>query len=380
EWISEHVPSGILIMNGRRNVVFANRVARTWLGFEGHDNPEDFFAWCRQGFECRPEKAWALARTGMLGSGERLNLVKPAREDAESSETTLRIFSIDSLPLSAGEETHRVFFMRDATADLEQHHSLWSLKSAIDHKMRTPLNGLLGTLELLATDEGDFDEEERREFLRTALDSALRLSDTFQGLEQLTSLAVRRFPGGDGVQVAEIEAMVRKVARESHIAQLDYFRRTHDVGSICLDSRRLEIILRELFENSYKFHPRHDPHLIVRLQERDNKLRLTICDNGRWVKHSQIDQVLMPFFQAEDAYTGEISGGGLGLPAVARMMWSEGGEVEVFNREDKPGFGVHLILPRDPADIVSPSEAPPSAAETETETEPETVSSNSPFA
>jgi nitrogen fixation/metabolism regulation signal transduction histidine kinase len=52
-----------------------------------------------------------------------------------------------------------------------------------------------------------------------------------------------------------------------------------------------------------------------------------------------------PYSQGEKSFTGEAKGMGLGLAAVAAMVWEVGGTCRARNRADGPGVTIELVLP-----------------------------------
>ena len=112
----------------------------------------------------------------------------------------------------------------------------------------------------------------------------------------------------------------------------------------------LEIILIELFENAYKFHPTNSPQVTVALQHgRPGYVILRCEDDGVALAPTQIEQIWKPFYQAEAGFSGDLPGSGIGLPLIATIVIGAGGHVHFYNRNPGPGIAVELTLPLLPA-------------------------------
>jgi len=106
------------------------------------------------------------------------------------------------------------------------------------------------------------------------------------------------------------------------------------------------MILHELFENSHKFHPAHDPHIEISLAQTDAKfIDLRVADDGLTLTPEQLSWAWLPYVQGEKDFTGELPGMGLGFPMVATLVWKAGGDLWLRNRYDGPGLVVEMRIP-----------------------------------
>jgi signal transduction histidine kinase len=113
-----------------------------------------------------------------------------------------------------------------------------------------------------------------------------------------------------------------------------------------LNHQSAEVLLREVLENTQKFHPTRAPTVHIALECADaNTLLLRVGDNGPGVPADQLDLVWQPYFQGERSFTGQVEGMGLGLALVARIVYATGGRCAVANRPDGPGLLVTIHLP-----------------------------------
>ncbi len=114
---------------------------------------------------------------------------------------------------------------------------------------------------------------------------------------------------------------------------------------IPLSEQALEQILRELLNNSKKFHPQNNPKLELILSIVPDGVRLQICDDGLTLSPQQLDKMWVPYYQAEKYFSGQVPGMGLGLSMVVSTIWSVGGTCHAYNQPNGPGLIVELTLP-----------------------------------
>jgi two-component system cell cycle sensor histidine kinase/response regulator CckA len=101
------------------------------------------------------------------------------------------------------------------------------------------------------------------------------------------------------------------------------------------------------------------PHVVFRLRDAADELRLEIEDNGEGMRSSQIARLGEPFFTTKAPDRGT----GLGVATAFRVIRDHGGRMDFASR---PGAGtkVSVALPRAPAAPAEPEarDAPPAAA------------------
>lgn len=107
------------------------------------------------------------------------------------------------------------------------------------------------------------------------------------------------------------------------------------------DSLRMEMVFRNLFENSLAASA--DPvRVAIRCEHSDDAcVEIRVSDNGPGLTAEQRDRLFEPFFTTKSAGTG------LGLPIVRRIVQAHGGEIEVGEPDaDSPGASFVLRFPR----------------------------------
>jgi len=361
DWVLDQADEGYLMLNEQEEIVYANSQARLYL-----DLPMDQVEQVRAHFlevaegiyHFEPKQAWENWPNPAVGEVPRY-LVRP--ESASSKPFWLRV---SNLNLPTGVDIQQLIALRDVTEQMELQRDVWRFHSMIFHKLRTPIAVMMNSLELLVRHAAKLTPEKNTEVAQRALGAGRRLQS---GVEDI--LKYLKSPGmaepGTGFNVANLEQLVNRISGEIGINSLATagMNKLGDTR-IKLSDQALETIVWEVLENAQKFHPEHNPEVQVFAFRMDSaEVGIWIGDNGQTLSPEQLMQVWTPYYQGEKAFTGEISGMGLGLPMVASIVWGVGGRCRMYNRPGEPGVIVELILP---IAEDAPQEQPPQPEHTAT--------------
>ncbi|MCF7936061.1 MAG: PAS domain-containing protein [Synergistales bacterium] len=222
----------------------------------------------------------------------------------------------------------------------------------MSHEFRTPLNGIVGMLQLLETTDPD---DEQAEYLQLALTSSSRLTRLLSDLLDIANAETGRleihpapFDIRDAVDpVVELFAVT---AREKGIA-LRSFLDPDLPPSLTGDAARVRQVLFNLVANSVRFTDSGTVSLDVSSRPGESGGALPVCftvaDTGCGIPQERLEAMFHPFVQADDAYNRHHEGPGLGLSLSRRLVERMGGTIDM---ESAPGQGttVRVVLPFDP--------------------------------
>lgn len=338
QWAVEHAADGYVRTNHTDEIIFANARARLWLGLaskESTDAREIFLAAARRGFTCEPSSRWQDWPAERSMNNAPLLLIRPETNTARALyiEVSGRA-NTDGWLLRLNDVTERI------TARLDHR----SFQAMVSHKLRTPLNAMLGGFELLSDPE-TLSREEVAELAGMARDGAVRLLGAVDDVLRFATLSQRSLPN-PGFKIDRLEGLVRSVTTSLALSKV-----TVEIAGDTLRTKigcasdTLEWILYELLENAKKFHPRGMPTVQVAAKCVGGNVCLSVTDDGATISPEQLAHAGTPFYQGEKTFTGEVPGMGLGLASVAVALWQDGGSFRVLNRNDAPGVCVELIWP-----------------------------------
>jgi signal transduction histidine kinase len=227
---------------------------------------------------------------------------------------------------------------------LEEMRLASALKSefvgAISHELRSPLNVMLGYLEMLLDRElGPLTTAQADALLRTQRHS-LALLEMISALLDLNRLEAGRLPV-DRAPVA-VGALLEEIR---HQLPEDWCRPEVELRLavapglpvIETDARKLKTVIRNLVHNALKFTERGHVTLAATLTP-DGELAITVTDTGSGIPPDAIDRIFDMFHQVPGAGGGGV---GLGLHIVRRFIEVLGGRVSV---ESEVGVGTRFAI------------------------------------
>lgn len=216
--------------------------------------------------------------------------------------------------------------------------------TSISHEIRSPLNGIVGTLSIL---ERSTLSEQQHELVVTARQSSGFLLSIINNL-----LDFSRIEAGQlelSYEQAEILPMLDQVLLTINFRAQEKRLKLHTLvaadvpRSMSLDVVRVQQILINLLANAVKFTSRGEVY--VRMERRAEMLVIAVWDTGKGIpKENQLD-IFMPFIQVR----AHDNGSGLGLAIASRLANLMGGEI-LLDSQVGVGSTFALLLPmRDPS-------------------------------
>ena len=221
----------------------------------------------------------------------------------------------------------------------------------VSHEVRTPLNGVIGTAELLGqtgltTVQRDHVHVigESAEALLVILNDILDFSKIEAGMLDIERRVLHlRDHVGDVLKSLASRASGKDLELASDVSA--------DVADTVLgDPDRLRQVLCNLVGNAIKFTERGEVVLRVRQHEatdEDVALCFEVVDTGIGVPPDKQDVIFQEFVQADSSTTRRYGGTGLGLAIASRLIGAMGGQISLSSEVGKGstfGFTIRLGL------------------------------------
>jgi CheY-like chemotaxis protein len=342
EWVVDQALDGYVLVTPADELVYANAQALRLLGLPPEIDSAiglPFLPLAQTQYQCEPASAWAdwPHQTPIDLLRERW-LVRP-----ESPHAPALWLAVTILEAPGGVEARRLIRLRDVTAEINQQQEMWAFHALVSHKLRTPLMALLAGADLLAEHASQLTPAEVAEAAGSVRYGARRLSAQIDDIIRFLEAPGAAGRAG-GFEVARLPELIELVRAEVGAAGVRVMLDSALADSrLTLSLNATELIARELLENARKFHPRQQPQIEVSASLLDGgRVRLRFVDDGRWLPTEVLARVWQPYFQVEKYFTGQQPGMGLGLPMVAALVWSTGGQCRLYNRDDAPGVVVEV--------------------------------------
>lgn len=239
------------------------------------------------------------------------------------------------------------------------------LLAVMSHEMRTPLNGILGTLELLQATELTDRQRNFGESMRTSGQMLLRHVNDVLDVSRMDaeiSEAAR-----DPFDLVALVHSVRK-SLESQAKARGNKLKVKFLGpvprQVLGDRGRLEQVLVNLLGNATKFTENGRITIEVEATPGSDDVELRVIDTGIGIEEAELEHIFEDFVTLDASYSRSTEGTGLGLGIARRLVDVLGGEIGVESEiGDGSVFWVRVPLPADPGQSTSePDEAMPLTA------------------
>ncbi len=210
-----------------------------------------------------------------------------------------------------------------------QNAELEAFDHTVAHDLQNPLALVVGFADLLLTQDDDITEEERARALDLVVHNARRMSSIIQELLMLSSVR-KRDVETHPLDMAEIvqNALDRlRFLIQQHKAQINLpesWAVARGYGPW------IEEVWENFISNALKYGGTPPEIKLGSTVLADGRIQFWIRDNGQGIPAEKQDQLFIPFTKLSEVY---ITGHGLGLSIVCRIMEKLGGEVAVESRQ-----------------------------------------------
>ena len=211
------------------------------------------------------------------------------------------------------------------------------LLAVMSHEMRTPLNGVLGTLQLLAAT--DLNERQRKfvnvmdmsgKMLLEHVNNVLDISRADAGKVEVS---LEEFDAVDLTQ-SVVDSLRNSAGERGNTLSVSVLNTGY--RRVIGDQVRLRQILVNLLGNAIKFTQNGQIAVEVEPIYEDGEIEFRVIDSGIGIADDDIGRIFEDFVTLDTSYGREVEGTGLGLGIVKRLVKLLNGEIGV---ESEPGEG-----------------------------------------
>jgi PAS domain S-box-containing protein len=218
--------------------------------------------------------------------------------------------------------------------------------STISHEFRTPLAGILLSVDMLTRYFDRLTTEKRLSELskiRVRVNELTDLMNDFLSQSESQS-AVGRF-NPQTMDIAElcrnISAEMEFIASATSRARIIRNINVHE-AMVSGDMKLLRYVIRNLVTNAIKYSPKDEP-ITVDVYCEPESVVIAVSDRGIGIPAEELPNLFTPFFRASNTTT--ISGTGIGLSIVKEFVEAHHGTVSVASRQNEGStFTVRLPL------------------------------------
>lgn len=209
--------------------------------------------------------------------------------------------------------------------------------SNISHELKTPLNVILGAIQLLSLSDNALInytvEAKLSKYLKTMKQNCYRLVRLVNNLVDMSKFDSGYFKldlhNHDIVNVVEgITLSVVDYAKNKGIELL--FDTNIEEREMAIDLDKIERIMLNLLSNAIKFTD-EGGHILVNLCDKENKIVISIKDNGTGIPADKLNFIFERFGQVDKTLARNKEGSGIGLSLVKSIVDMHEGNIEVLS-------------------------------------------------
>jgi PAS domain S-box-containing protein len=193
----------------------------------------------------------------------------------------------------------------------------------MSHELRTPLNAVIGFSEVMKTElMGPLGSDLYRGYAKDIHDSASHLLAIINDILDISSIesGVHRLKESLLSPEEVCRSVEKLMSGRMDWAGIQLVVSTKGVtGGLWADNRLLKQMLLNLVSNAVKFSPSNTRILLSVTQTGDRSIQFAVTDQGIGIAPADIERILRPFEQVENAWTRGHDGVGLGLALVQSM-------------------------------------------------------------
>ena len=224
----------------------------------------------------------------------------------------------------------------------------------ISHELRTPMNGVIATAELLNDTSLSKSQKDLVSIIMSSGESLMEILDKIFDLNKMRSGKLKlnqiSFPWKESVS-GTLEQLSYQAGKKKLI--LKFFFDPALPLFVKGDPYRLNQVIINLGNNAIKFCDKGEIVVSVEKDSEDDKeirFHFSVADCGIGIPREKIDQIFEPFIQADGSQTRKYGGAGLGtsisknlVEMMGGIIWAESPNPNAI--KDTIGSVFHFIIP-----------------------------------
>ncbi|WP_193186761.1 sensor histidine kinase [Nisaea sediminum] len=229
----------------------------------------------------------------------------------------------------------------------------------MSHELRTPLNAIIGFSEILTGQLfGKMENDRYLDYAKDINETGKHLLTVLNDLLDISRIEAGFVKLDEGV--IDIRRMLKSCARMlgDRVAEASLDLKLDipgDLPALFGDETRLRQVLINLLINSVKFTPRGGTIHMRALLADDGGINIEVEDTGVGISPEDLERVMEPFQQAEQALSRRYGGVGLGLSLARNLTELHGGTITLMSEQGSWTI-IRIHLPADRVRAYPPSE------------------------
>jgi PAS domain S-box-containing protein len=218
--------------------------------------------------------------------------------------------------------------------------------SILAHDLRGPINGILALIEMVSEDFDEIDRDELRNMISGMNSSATNVKRLLDNLLEWAGMQQGKInyqPASINVAKA-IENAVNLTMNQAMLKGQEIAFENNPLHQVLADPHMLDSTLRNLISNAMKFTPKGGKIIISSKERDDNKLQISIKDNGIGMDKAILQKLFLVDEKTNRIGTEGEPSAGLGLILCKDFVLKNRGEIWAESQVNI-GSTFHFTLP-----------------------------------
>jgi len=237
--------------------------------------------------------------------------------------------------------------LRDRVKEIEEYNNLKAqFLSTMSHELKTPLNIILGCIQLLETFQVNTNEELHKKYnkyIKMQKQNSFRLLRLINNIVDINKLEENNLvinPSNNDI-VKVVEDITLSVVEYTRLKNINVVFDTEvEEKIIGFDIDMMERIILNLLSNAIKF-TEGGGTIEVNIYDGEDSVAISIKDNGIGIPEDKLQMIFDRFTQVDNSLRRRSEGSGIGLSLVKSLAELHGGSVSV---ESRIGYGSEFIV------------------------------------
>lgn len=257
-------------------------------------------------------------------------------------------FTPQEIRASVENITKQIFLKRmTQTLNNTGKHIRFQFLSVLSHELKAPLNAIDGYLKMIKERQFGNSVDAYEEMLDRSMERIKGMRQLILDLLDLTKIETGKPTQKlETVNVKKIIQIAVDTIRPYAIQKdVDVYINSNENIEMKADPGEIEIIMNNLISNAVKYN-KTGGRVDIFLEKKEDKLKITVSDTGIGLKEDDKEKIFDDFVRIKSNQTREVTGSGLGLSIVKKIVDMYQGSIDVQSEPDRgTSFVITLIEP-----------------------------------
>ena len=309
--LAETINDGFFIVSSSGEIVFKNQAAESFIKLK---NKKIFYE--------------AIRNSRMI------DFISKALEHRKASQENIEIDDAKYLatvkPISVNDnDFYLLFYFKKANNIQSEALIEREFLEAVSHEMKTPLSSIIGTVEIIESE--NFIKKKGEKFLEILKENAKRLSDLTERILKISEVNTLKSNLNEVLNLKKIgENSIQKY--KALFEEKGVALKTELEDDIFIKGNQflIEDVIINLIENAYKYTDKGEVRFSIK---KDGEFAIIeVEDTGKGIKEENLEKIFEPFYREDKSRNEQMRGTGLGLTITNKIVELHKGKIEVKSR------------------------------------------------